>query len=100
MKVIPFKRSTAEDNYHAPDYWVNFTSDIEPYEFRSMDKPKKRRLRVAEWHRDVNAKLLNYGGRLQKNEDDSYMLTFRLDSNYTYFLLKYSYTPKESEYWS
>jgi hypothetical protein len=98
MKVIPFERATAEDNYRAPNYWVNFTEDILPYEFRNMDSPKKRRLRVAEWHRDINTKLLTYGGQLQKNKDGSYILTFRLDSNYTFFVLKYSYTPKEHEW--
>ena len=100
MKVIPFERATAEDNYKAPSWWINFTADIEPYEFRSMDSPKRRKLRVAEWHRDINAKLFNYGGQLQKNKDGNYILYFRIDSNYTYFLLKYEFTPKESEFWS
>jgi hypothetical protein len=100
MKVIPFERATAEDNYRAPDYWVNFTDDIEPYEFRDMDNRKKRKLRVAAWHRDVNTKLIGYGGRLQRKEDGHYILTFRLDSNYTFFVLKYSYTPKERKWFN
>lgn len=97
MKAIPLKQSTAEDNYHAPNWWINFTADIVSYHMREQIK---KRLRVAHWQRDVNKKLLNYGGQLQKNKDDSYILYFRIDSNYTYFLLKYEHEPKESEIWS
>lgn len=97
MKVVPLDQHTAEDNYHAPDWWINFTQDILPYDFRER---AKRRVRIAEWHRDVNTKLLGYGGRLQQKKDGDYLLTFRLDCNYTFFLLKHTYTPKESEFWA
>lgn len=92
MKAIPLKQSAAEDNYHAPNWWINFTADIVSYHMREQIK---KRLRVAHWQRDVNKKLLNYGGQLQKNKDDSYILYFRTDSNFTYFLLKYEHEVKE-----
>lgn len=97
MKVVKLDQAVAEDNYYAPNWWVNFTADIMPYDFRHKTK---KRLRVAEWLRDVNQKLLNYGGQLQKIKNDDYILYFRIDSNLTYFLLKYEHTPKESEWWS
>ena len=97
MKVIPLSRETARDNYRAPNWWINFTADIVPYDFR---EPSRTRLRIADWLRDVNKKLLNYGGQLQRLKNDDYILYFRIDSNYTYFVLKYEYTPKESEFWS
>lgn len=97
MKVIPLERATAEDNYRAPNWWRNFTADIVSYHMRETTK---KRLRVADWQRDVNQKLLNYGGQLQRMKNDDYILYFRIDSNYTYFLLKYEFTPKESEWWA
>lgn len=97
MKVVKLDQATAEDNYKAPNWWINFTADIVSYHMRETTK---KRLRVAEWLRDVNKKLLNYGGQLQRMKNDDYILYFRIDSNLTYFLLKYEFTPKESEFWS
>ena len=91
MKAIPLKQSTAEDNYHAPNWWINFTADIVSYHMR--EKTKKR-LRVAAWLRDVNEKLLDYGGQLQRKKDNDYILYFRIDNNFTYFLLKYEHEVK------
>ena len=97
MKVITLDQATAEDNYRAPNWWQNFTADITSYHLRETTK---KRLRVDEWHRDVNKKLLNYGGQLRRQKDDNYILYFRIDSNFTYFLLKYEHEPRESEIWS
>lgn len=87
MKVTVLPGYTAENLYQAPEWWVRFTDDILPYDYR--EKTKKR-YRIAEWLRDVNAKLIGYGGRMQKQADGDYLITFRLDSNYTFFMLKYA----------
>ena len=87
MKAITIDDYVAENNYKAPIWWVNFTEDIVNYNLREQTK---KRYRVGEWLRDVNQKLLNYGGRMQKRSDGDYLLTFRLESNYTFFMLKYA----------
>jgi hypothetical protein len=87
MKAIVLSEYTAENLYQAPEWWVRFTDDILPYDCR--EKTKKRH-RIAAWLRDVNAKLIQHGGRIQRQDDDDYLITFRLDSNYTFFMLKYA----------
>ena len=87
MKAIVLRGYTAENLYQAPKWWVRFTDDILPYDFR--EKTKKRH-RIAAWLRDVNAKLIQHGGRIQRQANDDYLITFRLDSNYTFFMLKYA----------
>lgn len=44
-----------------------------------------------EWAQRVNAALQEFGGRMQRNWTHNYFfITFRLDSNYTLFVLKFT----------
>ena len=75
-----------------PSWWNNFKESIKlPEGYDDLRKDQRKTL----WRQQVNHELMKYGGRLQpaymSNPNTSDMLvTFRLDSNYTMFLLKFS----------
>lgn len=75
-----------------PTWWKNFKGTIKlPEGHHELAKHDRR----AQWRQQVNHELMKYGGRLQPaymtRQDNSDMLvTFRIDSNYTMFVLKYS----------
>lgn len=75
-------------NVERPVWWNRFTEDI-PGPSARTDLPKWER--YGSWIQDVRAKLLTHGGALHRRErGNEFLVTFRLDSNYTMFLLKYS----------
>ena len=50
-----------------------------------------RAIERKEWAQQVNAALEQFGGRMQRNWTHNYFfITFRLDSNYTLFVLKFT----------
>lgn len=75
-----------------PVWWYNFEESIKfPAGFDELSSKKAKPV----WRQSVDHELKKYGGRLQpaymSNPNTSDMLvTFRLDSNYTMFLLKFS----------
>ena len=75
-----------------PAWWAKFEESIKfPAGYEELSSKKARPI----WRQSVDHALQKHGGRLQpaymSNPNNSDMLiTFRIDSNYTYFLLKYS----------
>ena len=78
---------------HGPTWWNNFIAQTNPYVHVDRDLPKKEQR--YQWRQYIDQELMKYGGRLQpsymtnKNTADM-LVTFRLESNYTMFLLKFS----------
>ncbi len=71
-----------------PAWWNRFVGDIEP-PWSRKHQPKWER--YGSWLADVNNKLQLHGGAIHRMEKGNYLLvTFRLDSNYTMFMLKYA----------
>jgi hypothetical protein len=71
-----------------PSWWYRFLEDIPPVQSR-VDQAKWER--YNSWIKDVNDKLMLHGGTVRRMERvDCLMVTFRLDSNYTMFMLKYA----------
>ena len=90
MKTIVLRESTAENLYRAPEWWTRFSDDITHPDLRTH---AKRWYRRREWMQDVNTKLQTHGGRIQpydKDDTAGYLITFRRDCDYTFFMLKYS----------
>lgn len=75
-------------NDERPVWWENFLSDITPMQDR-QDLPRWER--YGSWLRDIHNKLVLHGGALHRMKaGNEFLITFRVDSNYTMFLLKYS----------
>ena len=68
-----------------PLWWDNFMNYIFP------DHRDSILLNRDDWGKIVNSKLLEFGGRLNRNYHKSYFyITFRVESNYTMFLLRFN----------
>jgi hypothetical protein len=76
------------DHEERPDWWQHFVKDI----VRIQDRQHLTKWeRYSSWIQDINNKLMLHGGAIRRMEKGNYLLiTFRLDSNYTMFLLKYA----------
>jgi hypothetical protein len=76
------------DHEERPDWWHRFVEDIVRVQDR-QHLPKWER--YSSWIQDVNDKLMLHGGAIRRMKQGNHLLvTFRLDSNYTMFVLKYS----------
>lgn len=75
------------DHEERPSWWYRFVEDI----VRVQDRqhiPKTQR--YSSWIQDVNCKLMLQGGAIRRMDSGGLLVTFRLDSNYTMFVLKYA----------
>lgn len=69
-----------------PAWWLKFMD----YTFHT-DNHSLLALDRKEWWKAVDASLQEFGGRLQRNWAHNYFfITFRLESNYTLFVLKFT----------
>lgn len=72
-------------NNEKPAWWPKFIDYVfkEPDGYRVADR--------KEWAQQVNAALQEFGGRMQRNWTHNYFfITFRLETNYTMFVLKFT----------
>ena len=71
-----------------PDWWPRFIEDITPPRDRQHLSKWER---YGSWVADVDAKLQLHGGAIHRmRRGNDWLITFRLDSNYTMFMLKYA----------
>jgi hypothetical protein len=70
-----------------PAWWYRFIEDIVRVQDR-QHLPKWER--YSSWIQDVNSKLQLHGGAIRRLNSGTLLVTFRLDSNYTMFVLKYA----------
>ena len=75
-----------------PRWWAKFEESVKfPAGYEELSNRQAKPI----WRQSINHELMKYGGRLQpaymSNPNTSDMLvTFRLESNYTMFLLKFA----------
>lgn len=82
MRAIPIL-----NHDERPNWWYRFLEDIAPVNAR-RDLPRWER--YGAWIKDVNDKLMLHGGAIRRMDSGILLVTFRLDSNYTMFVLKYA----------
>jgi hypothetical protein len=78
---------TLTANDERPAWWHRFLETIPTVDRSELNRYERNRA----WFEAVNVKLMESGGRVQRvPRSTDLLMTFRLDSNYTMFMLKYS----------